>query len=342
MMAPMATIDPATRVVEKLSRELGALVLALMEDVRTEDIFLNPDGTLWVYRRGESFVQVGEMSEAQAYSAVCTIASCRQTVINHERPILETELPLNGARVEAIVPPVVRRPVFAIRLRPRNIFTLDNYKSAQILTRKDDPMNAGAGRKSSFIDSVRGLDHAEIIELAVGARMNIVAVGPCGSGKTTFANAVLAAVAKVTPNDRVVTVEDTTELQCGVKNFVDLRAIGNASIDDCIRACLRLRPTRIIVGEVRGAEALELLKGWATGHPGGVTTIHGSDALAGLVQLENLVAEATNAPKQTLIAESIHLVVVIDQEPRIPAGRKVREVAVVTGYENGRYTIAYV
>src|SRR2546425_11693725 len=113
-------------------------------------------------------------------------------------------------------------------------------------------------------------------------------------------------------------------------------------MDDCVRACLRLRPTRIVVGEVRGGEALKLLKSWATGHPGGVATIHGHDAVSGLIQLENLVAEATSAPKQTLIAETIHLVIFIDLEADLPAGRKVREVAVVTGYENGQYRLAYV
>jgi type IV secretion system protein VirB11 len=172
--------------------------------------------------------------------------------------------------------------------------------------------------------------------------MNILLVGATGTGKTTLANAALHAVATVTPNDRVVTVEDTFELQCGVKNSVDLRVMGNASLDDCVRACLRLRPTRIVVGEVRGQEALELLKSWATGHPGGVATVHGEYALEGLIQLENYVAEATSAPKQTLIAGTVHLVVSIDLEADLPAGRKVREVAAVTGFQNGQYQLAYV
>lgn len=341
-MVAVTTSDKSTRIEEKLRRELGSHVLQLIEEERTEDIVLNPDGSLWVYRLGEGFVQVGEMSEEQAYSAVGTIASSRQTVVNHDHLILETELPLNGARFEAIVPPVARRPIFAIRLRPRRIFTLDDYKSAGILTDKNDPLNGGAGHKGRFAESVQGLDHTEILKRAVGARMNILAVGRCAAGKTTLANAVLDMVAKATPNDRVVTVEDTIELQCGVENFVDLHAIGKVSLDDCVRACLRLRPTRIIVGEVRGREALELLKGWATGHPGGVATIHGEGALAGLVQLENYVAEATSAPKQILISETIHLVVYVDLEPKVPAGRKVREIAVVTGCENGRYVLAYV
>ena len=341
-MGLVMSADHASRIEEKLRRELGQLTLALMEDPRTEDILLNPDGLLWVYRVGEGFVQVGKMSEDQAYSVVGTIASCRRTVINHDHPILEAELSLNGARFEALVPDVVTRPVFAIRMRPRMIHTIDDYKAAGILTSKDDALNAGTRRRSRFVDSVAGLDHSEILKMAVRARMNILVVGRTGSGKTTFANAVLDAVAKMTPNDRVVMVEDTIELQCAAKNSVNLRAIGNVSIDDCVRACLRLRPTRIVVGEVRGAEALKLMKSWATGHPGGVATVHGSDALAGLMQFESLVAEATSAPKQTLIAETIQLVISIDEEARIPAGRKVREVAVVTGYENGRYGLAYV
>src|ERR1019366_5064440 len=140
-------IDRAARVDEKVRREFGLLVLGLMEDGRTEDIVLNPDGWLWVYRIGEGFGPVGQMPEEQAYSVVGTIASCRQTVINHDHPILETELLLNGARFEALVPPVVRKPVFAIRMRPHKIFTLDNYEVAGILTQKDDPLNAGARHK---------------------------------------------------------------------------------------------------------------------------------------------------------------------------------------------------
>jgi type IV secretion system protein VirB11 len=341
-MIAVTAVDRSTRVNEKLRREFGTLVLSLMEDDRTEDIVLNPDGSLWVCRIGEGFVPAGEMSEEQAYSAVGTIASCRQTVINHEHPILETELPLNGARFEAIVPPVVRRPIFAIRMRPRRIFSLDDYKAAGILTRKGDPRNGARARKNRFVESVEGLDHAEIIDRAVDAHMNILNVGGTGVGKTTLANAVLDTVSKVTPNDRVVIVEDTIELQCGARNCVELRAGGSISLDDCVRACLRLRPTRIVIGEVRGREALELLKSWSTGHPGGVATIHANDARAGLVQLENLVAEATSAPKQILIAETIHMVIFVDLDAGIPAGRKVREVAVVTGYKDGQYLLEQV
>ena len=148
----------------------------------------------------------------------------------------------------------------------------------------------------------------------------------------------MAGLAQLAPHDRVISIEDTTEWQCAVRNYVDLRAVGSVSMLDCLRACLRLKPTRIVVGEVRGGEAHTMLKAWNTGHPGGAATVHANDAMSGLVRLESLLAEATSAPQQTLIAEAVDLVVFIDEEPDLPAGRKVREVMVVTGYEQGQYS----
>jgi type IV secretion system protein VirB11 len=261
--------------------------------------------------------------------------------MNHDRPILETELPLDGSRFEGITSPVVRRPVFAIRLRPKQIFTLDEYEEAEIITRKDDPRN-GTRKRGAFAEEVRGLSHAAIIRAAVAEKKNILVVGATGSGKTTLVNAILDELSQVAPCDRVVSIEDTTELQCTATNYVDLRAVGSATMLDCLRACMRLRPTRIVVGEVRGAEAHTMLKAWNTGHPGGAATVHANDALSGLIRLESLVAEATSAPQQALIAEAIDLVIFVDQESALPAGRKVREVMIVSGYRDGRYQVEYV
>lgn len=325
----------------KLKRELGDQVLALLDDDRTEDIILNPDSSLWVKRMSEGFTCVGNIPSAQASSALSTIAASRGTVLNHEHPILETELPIDGSRFEGIVSPVVRQPVFAIRLRPRRIFQLDEYERHGILSAKDDPLNR-VRRHDDFIGSVRDLKHAEIIRAALRAKKNVLVVGSTGSGKTTFVNACLDAMAALTPHDRVISIEDTTELQCPVKNYLDLRAVGKVTMLDCLRACMRLKPTRIIVGEVRGAEAHTLLKAWNTGHPGGMATVHANDAMSGLIRLESLVAEATSAPQQTLIAEAVDLVVFIDEEPNVAAGRKVREVLLVTGYSSGEYLTEHV
>jgi type IV secretion system protein VirB11 len=281
------------------------------------------------------------MPPAQAASALNTVAAWKCTVLNHEHPILETELPLDGSRFEGIVSPVVRQPVFAIRLRPKRVFRLEEYEAQGILSCRTDPLNRPR-REQDFGAAVRATNHACVIREAIAAKKNILVVGSTGSGKTTLVNAILQEMAEICPHDRVVSIEDTTELQCAVKNYVDLRAVGSVTMLDCLRACMRLKPTRIIVGEVRGAEAHTLLKAWNTGHPGGAATVHANDALSGLVRLESLVAEATAAPQQVLIAEAVDVVVFIDEDAGLEAGRKVREVALVTGYRNGRYEVEFV
>src|SRR5260370_4548258 len=292
------------RLETKLKRELGEEVLTLLNDDRTEDILLNPDSSLWVKRMSEGFTRTGEIPSTQASSALSTIAAWRGTVLNHEHPSLDTEFPIDGSRFEGIVSRVVRRQVFAIRLRPRRIFQLEEYEARGILTAKDDPLNH-LRRHDDFANGIRGLKHADIIRAAVRAKKNILVVGSTGSGKTTFVNACLDALTALTPDDRVISIEDTTELQCPAKNYLDLRAVGNVTMLECLRSCMRLKPTRIVVGEVRGAEAHTLLKACDTAHPGGRATVHANDAMSGLIRLESLVAEATTGPQQTLIAETV-------------------------------------
>jgi type IV secretion system protein TrbB len=333
--------DQRVRLDEKLKREFGEIVLAALADDRTEDVVLNPDSRLWLHRQGDGWICIGLLPPTQAQAAMGTIAAQRGTVINCDRPILETELPIDGSRFEGIVPPVTSNPVFAIRQRPRRIFTLDHYERSEILTDRNDVRNRARAR-CSFLDDVVGLSHGEALRRAIRDRRNILIVGSTGSGKTTLVNACLDLIARVCPRDRVVSIEDTMELQSPVANGVDLRVVGCVSMLDCLRACMRLKPKRIVVGEVRGAEALVMLKAWNTGHPGGVATVHANDAISGLVRLESLVAEATSAPQQSLIAEAIDLVVFIDEDTELAAGRKVRELLVVTGYESGRYLVEYV
>jgi type IV secretion system protein VirB11 len=340
-VAAVAHDEQHTRLETKLKRELGELILGLLADTRTEDILLNPDSSLWVKKMGEGFARAGEMAPTAAMSALSTIAAWRGTAINHNAPILETELPIDGSRFEGIVPPVVRRPVFAIRLRPRRVFSLTEYQETGILTEKADPLNRCRTRED-FASRVRGLNHADVIRVAVGAKKNILVVGSTGSGKTTLVNAILDGLAQIAPNDRVISIEDTTELQCPVRNYLDLRAVGSVTMLDCLRACMRLKPTRIVVGEVRGAEAHTLLKAWNTGHPGGAAPVHANDAVSGLIRLESLIAEATSAPQQNLIAEAVDLVIFVDEEPAVKAGRKVREVLLVSGYRDGRYQVEHV
>src|SRR5436305_10250033 len=168
----ITSIDQQARLDAKLRRELGDTVLQALADERTEDIVLNPDSRVWIKRQGAGFQQIGEMPPAQAHAAIGTIAAQRSTVVNYDRPFLEAELPIDGSRFEGIVPPVTSSPVFAIRLRPRRIFTLDEYERTGILTSQTDPMNI-LRRRSSFLDLVHGQSHAEIIRLAVREKKNI-------------------------------------------------------------------------------------------------------------------------------------------------------------------------
>jgi type IV secretion system protein TrbB len=346
----MLSIEPRLRTpdeqqkdqwISKLAREMGPVLLEALAAEDSEDILINPDGKAWCKRLGKPFMRIGELRTSVVRSIINTVATIRGTVCNHDAPILETTLPLDDSRMEAVVDPVVSGPVLAIRLRPRKIFSFDDYEAAGIITHKDDPMNRPRQHRD-FGAAVRGKSHRQILDMAIAARKNILAVGATAAGKTTLLNAHLDALVRIAPHDRVITIEDTMELQTKVENSVALHAFGDVTMLHCLRACMRLRPNRIIVGEVRGKEALALLKAWNTGHPGGFATVHAKSALGGLRRMESLIAEATAARHQDLIAETIDVVLLIDEEPALPAGRKLREVGLVQGYARGRYEIEYV
>ena len=333
-------VEKQKRLEEKLRRELGPAVVELLDREGTvEDILLNSDGRLWVKQTGSSYERFGTMLPTQARSLLSTIASMRGTEVSRLSPILEAELPIWGARFEGLVEPVVREPVFAIRQRAVRIFTLEDYERQGVL----QPSGSGipeTENRDGFLASIRGLTHRQVLEAAILLRKNILVVGATGSGKTTFLNAILHEVATATPDDRLVVIEDTPELQVQSENSVSLLAMGPVTMLDCLRATLRLRPTRIVLGEVRGREALTLLKAWNTGHPGGIASIHANDAAAGLIRLESLIAEEGSAPQPRLIAEAVDLVISISADAA--EGRRVREIAVVLGYQDGRYDLARV
>ena len=235
--------DRNARLHDKLSRELGPEVCACLSDASVIEILLNADGTLWVERGGRPPSRLGSLAPIRAEAALATIAAAHKTTITRQNPILECELPLDGSRFEGLIPPVVSAPVFAIRRKASAIFSLADYAAAGIMTE---------GQKT-------------IIEWAAANRENILIVGGTGSGKTTLVNAVIAHVSTAFPEDRLVILEDTAEIQCASLNAVLLRSCEAADLRRLLRATLRLRPDRILVGEVRGAEALDLLKAWNTG-----------------------------------------------------------------------------
>jgi P-type conjugative transfer ATPase TrbB len=305
------------RLHESLRRNFGPLVLGALNDAKTTDLLLNPDGKIWQGRLGERMRHIGNMGAGQSEMALRTLASALDTVITPEKPWIEGVFPLDGSRIAGQIPPIVAAPTFAIRKRALAVFTLGQYVEAGIMAR----------------------DHLAAIADAVTAHKNILVVGGTGSGKTTLANAIIQAMVEADPHERLFIIEDTGEIQCRAANSVSYVATLDFSVTRAVRTTMRMNPDRIIVGEVRGPEALDLLLAWNSGHSGGVATLHADHARSGLAKLGLYVSQHPHAPKplEPLIGEAVHVVVHIAMTPE---GRRVKEVIAVTGYQDGQYQIA--
>ena len=298
-----------------LRTALGPSIAAWLEDPIIVEVMLNPDGRLWVDRLSGGLADTGErLAAADGERIVRLVAHHVGAEVHPASPRVSAELPETGERFEGLLPPVVTAPAFAIRKPAIAVFTLEDYVAAGIMAEAQ----------------------AETLRKAVRERRNILVAGGTSTGKTTLTNALLAEVAKTT--DRVVLIEDTRELQCSSPNLVALRTKdGVASLSDLVRSSLRLRPDRIPIGEVRGAEALDLLKAWGTGHPGGIGTIHAGTALGALRRLEQLIQEAVVTVPRALIAETIDVIAVLSGRG---VDRRLAELARVEGLTpDGDYLI---
>ena len=307
--------EMVSRGARMLRTALGPSIAAWLEDPIIVEVMLNPDGRLWVDRLSGGLADTGErLAAADGERIVRLVAHHVGAEVHPASPRVSAELPETGERFEGLLPPVVTAPAFAIRKPAIAVFTLDDYVAVGIMAEVQ----------------------AETLREAVRERRNILVAGGTSTGKTTLANALLAEVAKTT--DRVVLIEDTRELQCSSPNLVALRTRdGVASLSDLVRASLRLRPDRIPIGEVRGAEALDLLKAWGTGHPGGVGTIHAGTALGALRRLEQLIQEAVVTVPRALIAETIDVIAVLSGRG---VERRLAELARVEGVKpDGDYLI---
>jgi type IV secretion system protein TrbB len=277
---------------------------------------LNPDGRLWIDRLSDGLADTGQFVSAQDGERIVRLVAHHVGAEVHAgSPRVSAELPETGERFEGLLPPVVTAPAFAIRKPAVAVFTLDDYVAKGIMISRQ----------------------ADALRRAVGARKNVLVAGGTSSGKTTLTNALLAEVAKT--SDRVILIEDTRELQCKAPNLVALRTKdGVISLSDLVRSSLRLRPDRIPIGEVRGAEALDLLKAWGTGHPGGIGTIHAGTAIGALRRLEQLIQEVVVTVPRALIAETINVIAVLSGRG---ANRRLAELAAVTGLTaTGDYSLA--
>lgn len=318
----------------QLKATLGTHILNALNDPMVVEIMLNPDGKLWLDVVGTGCQDTGYTIE-HADNIMSTLANMLKTTCDAGRPILEGKLPLDGSRFEGIRPPLVDATSFALRKRPAKIFTLQDYVIKEILDGPELANGRQAKARTSEENWPKFASQHEALSWAVGNRKNILIVGSTGSGKTTFANALIAEVERTS---RVVIIEDTPEVQCSAPNRVQLLTNADIHIDmtRLLKVTMRLRPDRIVVGEVRDHAALALLKAWNTGHPGGFCTIHADSAIKGLSRLRSLVMEAENHPREemasSMVAEAIHVVVFIEKCAG-PSGRRVSEVIRVHGYD---------
>ncbi|MER8872984.1 P-type conjugative transfer ATPase TrbB [Mesorhizobium sp. M0814] len=298
-----------------LRTAMGPAITEALADPTVIEVMVNPDGALRLDRLGEGRVETGvRMHPSEAERIIRLVASHVRAEAHAGNPIVSAELP-SGERFEGLLPPVVLAPCFAIRKPAAKLYTLANYVADRIML----PLQADALKK------------------AVRERRNILVAGGTSSGKTTLANALLAQVADC--DERVILIEDTRELQCAAKDCVALRTRrGSVTLADLVRSTLRLRPDRIIVGEVRGAEALDMLKAWNTGHPGGIATVHANSARSALYRIEQLAQEAVVTVPRRLIADAIDLIVFIAGRG---SSRRIDAIAEVTGLDgSGDYVVA--
>lgn len=289
-----------------LRTAMGPAIAGALSDPLVIEVMVNPDGALRTDRLGEGCTDTGHrLGPAEIERIIRLIASHIRIEVHAGNPIVSAELPENGERFEGILPPVSMAPCFSIRKPAAKIHTLADYITDRIIE---------GGQ-------------ADLLRRSVRERRNILIAGGTSSGKTTLANALLAEMADL--DERIILIEDTRELQCAARDCVALRTKpGVATLAALVRSTMRMRPDRIIVGEVRGAEALDMLKAWNTGHPGGIATVHANSARAALLRLEQLIQEAVVTVPRGLIAEAIDIVVFIAGRG---TARHIETIAEVTG-----------
>jgi len=299
-----------------LTRALGPAIAEALAASDVVEALVNADGQVWLDCVGQGLVRtMHRLSAPDRETAIRLLAHEAGETVGHNRPALATILPESAARIQALLPPLVEAPVLAIRKRPSRIFTLSDYVACAIATEAQ----------------------ALVLRHAVKTRRNIVVAGGTGSGKTTLVNALLAEPAF--RDARVIILEDTAELQCASPNAVQLltkRTEPAIAMRDLVQMTLRLRPDRIIVGEVRDGAALEVLKAWNTGHPGGLLTLHANSAADALARLEDLAMEASTHAPRRLIASAVDIVVFI---ARTEEGRAITEIVEVRTGEESAYAI---
>lgn len=306
---------------DMMTRFLGPVIMTAIDDPAVTEIYTNPhDQRIWVIRHAEGRLDTGvRIDPSSVLSFLNTVATSLRTTIGPDCPDLQAELPLGRhrkPRLQGLVPPLVEAPCVVIRKHAPQVISLERMQRQGVL--------------SPYF--------ADVLRHAVSEHWNVLVVGGPRTGKTTLANAVLGEIAHQFPDERIVLIEDTIELQCESEDHLSLRVREGESMAEPVKRVLRLSPDRIVVGEVRDQAAFYMLDAWLTGSPGSVATLHGSSPENALLRLD-LLCQRANVPTQVqLIAAAVQLIVELRREE---GGTRVVEVASVEGLDaSGHFVLS--
>ena len=316
-----------------LQSYLAPLAFALGRDDVT-DIYINRPGEVWLESLGGGIERhdVPALDAALLPRLARQVASLSHQGISREHPLLPASLP-DGSRIQIVAPPATRGEIaIAIRKHVSADLTLDDYVSADAFRH----VRSGNNGQGLVLERVRGLvdkgDIGSALREAVRGRLNVLISGGTSSGKTTFLNALIR---EIPANERLVLIEDTPEIRLKHENAVGLiaarSALGEAHVtaNDLVSASLRMRPDRIILGELRGPEAFAFLRAVNTGHPGSMTTIHADSVERAFKQLALLVLEDGSTLQRDDILAYVRMTVdLVLQLGREVTGRKVTGILV--------------
>lgn len=309
-------MSEATMNLDFLSNVFGQQVMAAFSDENVSEIIVNSDGKLILEENEKGKYVAGLANIADIRHAIDIVAQYRRVFLNTENPDISVSLPndapFHGARLQALIPPSVPAPSLTIRKHNRKIKALDTFLTQEIITETE----------------------YQFLVNAVKNRRNILVSGQPKSGKTTLTTALINQIPIFHPQDRVLILEDVPELQLITEDTEYLQVSTSRSMMNLLRCAMRMRPDRIIVGEVTDGAAHDLLKAWNTGCAGGISTLHANSCRATLQRLVDLSCEKNIPAPITLILESIDVLVHIERGDQYSAGRKVTEIATVHNYDH--------